>query len=360
MTRELVTPDRFADLFLKDVPLLDVRAEIEFEKGAFPHAVNIPILDTQERERVGTRYKRSGQEAAVLLGHELVNGAVRDTRVRRWVEFARDHPEGALYCFRGGLRSQIAQNWMAEAGISYPRVAGGYKALRQFLMTSSEYLTTETSFIVISGRTGSGKTRLLNRCPARLDLEAMAHHRGSAFGGFPDGQPAPIDFENRVTIALMKLPRFRVAVEDEGPNVGSLSIPKPLYEKMSVSPLVVVEETRECRVENILGEYVVSMRETYGPEGDAASFDAFSDYLSGSVLKIRKRLGESRAREILTDMGVALDVQRRTGDVVSHNVWIAKLLDFYYDPLYDFQIARKSDRIAFQGNVDAVLEWMTK
>ena len=118
--------------------MLDTRAPVEFVKGAFPGAVNIPLMNDAEREQIGLRYKQQGQDAAIALGHQLVSGETKAARIRAWADFAHRHPDGCLYCFRGGLRSRIARQWIQEeAGIDYPRVAGGYKAMRGFLLEGS-------------------------------------------------------------------------------------------------------------------------------------------------------------------------------------------------------------------------------
>ena len=126
--------DDFRALFLDGRALLDVRAPVEFAKGAFPGAVNVPLLTDAERHEVGVRYKRRGQDAAIALGAELVDERERSDRVARWQAFAEAHPDGALYCFRGGLRSRITRHWLAEAGVELPLVTGGYKAMRAFLI----------------------------------------------------------------------------------------------------------------------------------------------------------------------------------------------------------------------------------
>src|SRR5690606_18901553 len=94
-------------IFLQDLPLIDTRAPIEFAKGAFPAAINLPLMTDSERQKVGTCYKQQGQQAAIELGHSLVRGKIKDERVAAWADFARANPQGLLYCFRGGLRSQI-------------------------------------------------------------------------------------------------------------------------------------------------------------------------------------------------------------------------------------------------------------
>ena len=110
-----------ASLFLNDVPMLDVRAPVEFEQGAFPNAINIHLMTDEEREAVGIRYKEQGQDAAILLGAELVTEEGRAQRKKAWAEFFERHKDyksgkngggGVLYCFRGGLRSQISKQWI--------------------------------------------------------------------------------------------------------------------------------------------------------------------------------------------------------------------------------------------------------
>ncbi|PTT62477.1 tRNA 2-selenouridine(34) synthase MnmH, partial [Pseudomonas sp. HMWF007] len=125
----------YRDIFLNDRPLMDARAPVEFHKGAFPGVINLPLMNDIERQRIGTCYKQHGQQAAIELGHQLVSGTVKAERIQAWADFARAHPDGLIYCFRGGLRSQITQQWLHdEAGIDYPRVGGGYKAMRTFLI----------------------------------------------------------------------------------------------------------------------------------------------------------------------------------------------------------------------------------
>ena len=112
----------FTRLFLADTPMMDTRAPLEFEKGAFPHTVSLPLMTDEERTQVGTCYKQQGQDAAITLGHQLVYGEIKQQRLERWLAFARENPDGYLYCFRGGLRSQIVQQWMKDAGCDYPRI----------------------------------------------------------------------------------------------------------------------------------------------------------------------------------------------------------------------------------------------
>ncbi|MBC7370956.1 MAG: tRNA 2-selenouridine(34) synthase MnmH, partial [Bdellovibrionaceae bacterium] len=178
----------FENLFLTGTPLIDVRAEVEFTQGSLPNSVNFPIMNNEERAKVGTAYKVSGRETAMALGHQLVSGAVKTARIEAWLQQIRLHPNAILYCFRGGLRSQITQQWLKEAGVDRPLIVGGYKKARQFLRDSIDQASAERELLILSGPTGSAKTRIIDSArkfyPA-VDLEAIARHRGSAFGAWP-------------------------------------------------------------------------------------------------------------------------------------------------------------------------------
>lgn len=106
MTTTLIPAQQYRDIFVAGKPLIDLRAPIEFNRGAFPSSVNLPLMVDKEREKVGTCYKQQGQQAAIALGHSLVHGAVKQQRIDAWLGFLAAQPEAYLYCFRGGLRSQ--------------------------------------------------------------------------------------------------------------------------------------------------------------------------------------------------------------------------------------------------------------
>jgi tRNA 2-selenouridine synthase len=175
---------QFDDLLLGQRPMFDVRAPIEFSKGAFPNVINLPLMSDDERHQIGSCYKEQGQEAAITLGHQLVSGTTKNQRVEQWHAFASQHPNAVLYCFRGGLRSKVTQQWLAEAGIAIPFVEGGYKALRTHLIERLDKLVEDVPAFVLSGRTGTGKTEILPQFDRTIDLEGIAKHRGSSFGKY--------------------------------------------------------------------------------------------------------------------------------------------------------------------------------
>ena len=217
-----VDTEDLRQVFLSGAPMMDMRSPVEFDKGAFPTAVNLPLMSDEERRKVGTLYKIQGQAAAIELGHFLVSGEVKENRLKAWCDFARSNPDGYLYCFRGGLRSQTVQTWLKEAGVDYPLIKGGYKALRRFLIDETDRIATQGDFLIIGGRTGSGKTLLVHDLPTAVDLEGLANHKGSSFGRpVDDTQPTQIAFENALGVDLLRrneraLPRFAWKMKARG------------------------------------------------------------------------------------------------------------------------------------------------
>ncbi|MBA2405769.1 MAG: tRNA 2-selenouridine(34) synthase MnmH, partial [Bdellovibrionales bacterium] len=142
-------------LFLADTPLIDVRAPVEFHEGSIPHSINLPIMNDDERKQVGTCYKEQGQTAAIKLGHELVNGEIKASRVKAWSEAIKSQPQTQVFCFRGGLRSQISCQWLKENGIDRTPISGGYKRMRRFFLSQLEEAPL-LPMMRLSGLTGSG------------------------------------------------------------------------------------------------------------------------------------------------------------------------------------------------------------
>lgn len=363
--KDLPVIDDLLNLFLQDVPLLDVRAPVEFFEGAFPCSTNLPLMDDDDRVEIGTRYKQQGQDAAIELGLQRVSGEIKATRVAAWQRFAEAHPNGVLYCFRGGLRSRTSQQWLYEqTGIRYPRVHGGYKAMRGFLREQLESLPSLIRPLILSGRTGSGKTRFLRDVQQQIDLEACANHRGSAFGTQPTPQPPQIGFENDLAIQLLR--KFHqgqttLVFEDESRTIGSVHLPDTFFAALSSAPLILMQVPNEERVEISYQEYVVDNLAAFTTVngGDAqAGFAAFSAYLLGSLAKVQRRLGGVRYQQAREMMERALQQQMRDQSTTAHYDWVRFILLDYYDPMYDYQISKKQNRLVFTGSPAEVRDYL--
>ncbi len=357
MTNGTTESQLLRKIFLNDIPLIDVRAEVEFDQGAFPFAINMPILSNDERHCVGIQYKQEGPEAAETLGYDLVSGAKRAERISRWAAYIDDHEGALVYCFRGGKRSQITCQWLSDAGRETPRVPGGYKSMRRFLIGQFSDLPP---LVIVSGKTGVGKTALLSKLANSLDLEGHAHHRGSAFGRYIRPQPVQINFENQIAIELLKFKHAHqlqsLFMEDEGRLIGKLQLPPELQATMRISPIVLLEDTNENRVQRIYDEYILTQWKEYEHYFQDTAIDEFSSYLRTAVDAIRKRLGGAAHKVVRRLLDDALSKQQ-SGRFEAHRDWITTLLTDYYDPMYDYQIEKKVDRIVFLGGMQEVIDW---
>ncbi|KPJ88422.1 MAG: hypothetical protein AMJ53_16855 [Gammaproteobacteria bacterium SG8_11] len=357
--------DDYQALFVHDTPLLDVRAPVEYLQGAFPQAKNLPLINDEERHAIGVRYKEQGQEQAIVLGHELVKDDIKETRVAGWAEFTQQHPHGALYCFRGGMRSKISQRWIFEkTGVIYPRVKGGYKALRRYLLNELDNTAKQVQFFILSGRTGVGKTLLLNRITNKINLEEIFKHRGSAFGKHVVPQPSQIDIENKLSIALLKHRsenRNKLALEDEAAYIGSRRLPESIVQTMRQSPLILLETDLDERIEIVFDEYIrKDLAASQTALGESQGFDTWANNLQTALNKIQQRLGGLRYNRLNTIMQEAIQRQRSRGDLEHHKIWIRTLLEEYYDPMYDYQLGKKTDRVVFRGQHTEVLEYLNE
>ena len=352
--------EKLRRLLLDDTPFLDVRAEVEFEKGTLPTAFNVPILNTEERHQVGSCYKQKGQDNAIELGHRLVSGKIKQQRIESWCQSIEQRPDAHLYCWRGGLRSNLTQQWLLAAGTDIPLIDGGYKALRRVLLDEIDK-AAQQPIVIIGGKTGSAKTVLINELATGIDLEGWANHRGSSFGRRVIEPPCQIDFENKLAIDILKKRHHQrdkvLFCEDESRCVGPRTIPLTFWQSMLIAPVAVVESPLCDRVERILNEYVVAMldehRLSFGANGDVT----YKEYLMASLFRIRKRLGSIRYQQLAFSMEDAINEQLKSGCVGGHHEWIETLLMDYYDPMYNYQLKEKQQRVIFKGDYQSVLGW---
>ena len=249
---------------------------------------------------------------------------------------------------------------MADAGIRYPRVLGGYKAMRTFLLRELEKSLQASDIVLIAGRTGTGKTRVVEHLRTAVDLEGLANHRGSAFGHLTTPQPSQIDFENGLSIALMRILACgisRVFFEDEGRLIGRISLPDVLRQKMASAPMLIVEQSIAERVDVVLEDYVQDLGRRYWLL-DAQNGPALHrDKLLSDLARISRRLGGERYKRVVGMMNEAFDQQWATGDATAHCRWISFLLERYYDPMYDHQLQQRNGQVLMRGDRQAVIQW---
>ena len=342
--------DNRINIIKNSIPLIDLRAPIEFTKGAFPSSVNIPILNDNQRTQVGIKYKNQGNNAAEKLGFNLLKNE-RNKKVHLWKKFIDKNPTAYLYCMRGGKRSKIAKSWLSDEGINIPVINGGYKALRNTAIEILESVKNdEKNWVILAGRTGTGKTTILRDLNSAIDLENHAMHRGSAFGGLFQKQPTAINFENNLASEYIKHNSNILFLEDESQRIGKLLIPNIWYRKMQESKIIIIDLTLEKRIINIAEEYV------YNPLKKGLSKKNLNKLLQSSLLKIRKRLGLMLYNEIsIKIQNILIDSSK-----ISHEEWIKELLVNYYDPMYDYQLETKKDRCLLRSCKSEVIKFLVQ
>ena len=271
------------------LPIIDVRSPIEYEHAHIPDAYNVYLFNDEERKDVGTIYKQIGRKEAVLRGLQYVS--LRMTDILKSIDnIAKNYNNTnkiLMHCFRGGMRSESVAWLCSSYGYDVCVLDGGYKRYRHYVLDSFD---RDYRIYLLTGRTGSGKTLILNKLKEYgynvIDLEKIAKHKGSAFGWINEGeQPSQEQFENNLSAELLKYDINSILwFEDESLLIGKRAIPKALFNRMRDSEKIIyLDIPKECRA-----EYIVN---TYGKYS--------IDDLRESIMKIKNRLGGEKLKESL-------------------------------------------------------------
>lgn len=349
-----IPSDNIIEKLLESVPIIDVRAPVEFEQGALPNSTNLSILDNDERATVGTCFKKNGREKAIELGYQIVSSANKEQKIEKWKLFIQKNPNAILTCFRGGLRSQISQSFLKEVGYDIPRIDKGYKEVRQILLNNLDHFCQHNQIKLLTGNTGSGKTIFLKKVSEfypTVDLETLAQHRGSAFGAMSDKQPSQATFENLMIVEILrrtnKKPSLPILFEDESRLIGSVHLPENIFNLIRATPVLKMNVNLEQRVENIFDDYI---------KPDEKIFSKFIE----AIQKISTRLGGLRAQEVLSDIKKSQQLFLNQQELQSNKIWIEKLLVWYYDPMYTFSFNKRNPKIEFEGSTKQIFNYLSE
>lgn len=273
--------------------IIDARSQSEYSKGHIPGSKNIPLLNDEERKEVGTIYKQESKRKAIRRGLDFFGPKMRaiveniDSITHSKDDNFSQTQKIVIYCWRGGMRSNIL-GWLLEIyGYEIEIVKGGYKSYRNWCLTQ---FSSNRNILLLGGYTGSGKTKILqslhkNGLPV-IDLEKLANHKGSAFGGIGlEGQPSQESFENQLSFELYRQNGKGdfVIFEDESQRIGLISIPQNLWEQMKQGTLIFIEVPFEKRLNHIIHEY--------------GSLDR--SLLGASILRLQKKLGGLETKQCL-------------------------------------------------------------
>jgi tRNA 2-selenouridine synthase len=299
-------------LKLKDSIVIDTRSPVEFEKDRVPGAVNIPILDNEERKIVGTLYKDNPDEA-IKLGYEYYNKKLP----RMTEEFKKLDPDKKIiiYCWRGGMRSQTITKLVANLGFDAALLEGGYRAYRRYVLAALEKYEPPFTFIVLYGLAGSGKTELIKKLVPSIDLEGLAQHRSSNFGAIGLKPREQKLFESLLFAELKKLEGEKfVFIEGESRKVGRVFIPSSIFNAMKLGLAVRVNCSIANRAKQIVKDYF-----THGEE----------DKIREIIVYLKPHLTKKVVEDLLKLM-----------DEKNYEEVSKILLQGYYDSKYEHQISQ--------------------
>lgn len=306
--------------------LYDVRSPCEYQHAHIPGALNLPLFSNEERALVGTCYKQKGKDDAIELGLKLVG-----PKLHHLVHSVKEKgPFAKVYCARGGMRSASVAWLLRTAGIETLVLPGGYKKFRNWALSS---FALPRQIKILGGFTGCGKTEILLALQGLgeniLDLEDLAHHKGSSFGAWPGKeQPSIEHFENKIAMKLSKVePSKTLWIEDESRLIGACKIPDKLFFQMRSAPVIKIEKPKE--------ERIAFLSRTYTEQP--------TDQLISATGRLEKRLG----REIVQKIIAAI----KSGDIDNA---INFLLE-YYDATYSYGIGKRDAGVhsIFSKNLNA-------
>ncbi|MBX2942249.1 MAG: tRNA 2-selenouridine(34) synthase MnmH [Cyclobacteriaceae bacterium] len=309
------------------IPTVDVRSPLEFATGHVPNAINIPLLNNEERVAVGTDYKLKGQREAIRTGFRLVGPRLNEI-VDAATKVAKNN-EMIVHCWRGGMRSTNFSQFVGMVGINTFVVKGGYKAYRQ---KAHEFFKRPYKIILLSGCTGSGKSEMLRTLKQQgeqvVDLEGMANHKGSAFGGLMmPPQPTTEQFENDLFEELLKFDIFKpVWVEDESIAIGKIFLPNDFWTAMRQSPVVMLDVVKEVRVQRLVDEYGGADREQF-----LESMKRITKKLGGQHFKAaQEKLDQNEMNDVMEilltyyDKAYLGSLEKRKPTILGHTEWNGK------------------------------------
>lgn len=312
-------------LFKQKLPLIDARSSSEYNQGHIPGALNIPLLDDEHRAIVGTTYKKQGRQAAVEKGFELVGPHFYEI-IKKAKQLCNGN-EVMMYCWRGGMRSNITAWVLTIAGYKVHLLKAGYKSYRNYAL---QQFNLPRVILILGGKTGSGKTEMLQLLKQKNEqiicLETLAHHKGSAYGSLgQEPQFSNEHFENLIAIELMQTdPQQPLWLENESRTIGYNKIPDPLFEMMRVAPVVEMSVDTSIRKKRILNEYGCFTNEQ----------------LADKTKKIAKRLGGQNLKDALNFL-----VENNKGG------WVDIVLN-YYDKSYSHSNEEREKKSIYKVNVN--------
>lgn len=312
--------------------LIDVRTPKEFEEEGIPGAINIPLLLDDERVEVGTAYKQVSPEKAKELGVYAISQRLPEI-FKEIQKYGKTRL--AFYCARGGMRSSSLTALFSSLGYTTWKLEGGYRGYRQYILKEIPNLNRNIRYIVLHGKTGIGKTKILQQLEAKgysvLDLEKMANHKGSFFGALCESEKqSQKKFESLIFDFLYRNKPTYVIAESESKRIGNVYVPDSIFDSLATAEHIMLETTLEERVRIIKEDYA----------------DASIEELMECLEKVGRYISKEQLEKYKT-----LLVENKIEE-------LSKLLmEEYYDPLYQKSIDKYNyEKVIFYDTIEDGIE----
>lgn len=322
----------------KDCVFIDVRSPNEYEDNHIVGAVNIPLLDDEERKIIGTLYKHDGKEEAVKKGFDFVSPKLKEI-YEEVLKLKQKYKKIVVYCFRGGMRSRSLVDLLNGLGIECYQLEGGYKAYRTYSQNYIDKMDKDFEFIILHGGTGVGKTDILyeleNQGYQVINLEDLAQNSGSVFGylSFDNEPPTQKYFESLIFDMVNNMDKRYIFVESESKRIGRNQVPDTLMKMIANGKHILVNLNLEDRSKRLVDQYVKSSKKD-------------DDKVAGSIESLKKRFGSEKVESLKKELED------------KNYMEIARvLIRDYYDPLYQYSIDKyEYDMVLDSQNVEETVE----
>lgn len=322
---------------LDNIVLVDVRSEGEYKNAHIPGAINIPILNDDERREVGTLYDKVSYDLAKIKAVEYASKKLPEL-YQKYLELEKTCDEIVIYCDRGGYRSTVLERTFRALGMHISKLSGGYKSYRRYIMEKLDEYFERIKVLTLYGLTGTHKTYIIRRLEEDgikvLDLEKYANHRGSIFGsvGLKEKLSQKM-FDSYIYEAIKDNPDATYITEGESRRIGDIVLHEKLYKKMLKSDKILIEASLDERAKNICEDYLPSENK----EEIIKTFEEFKKFISKERYeKYTTMLMEGEYLDLIKDM-----------------------MKSYYDPKYSF---KKYDyiKVFTDASYDDIKEFVKK
>lgn len=329
------------ELIYNDVFFIDVRSPKEYEEDHIKNSINIPLLENDEREIIGTIYKQIGKKEAIDKGYDIVVPKL-DYFYNKVKDICLKYEKVVVYCFRGGMRSTSIVDFLISKGMKVYKLSGGYKSYRRYVLDYIDKVDDKFNFIVLHGNTGVGKTELLVNLDKKeipiLDFEQYANNSGSVFGEifYKKSDSSQKYFESKIFNQLIKyevLQKYNIFMESESKKIGRCILPNSIWENMKKAKHILITSSIENRVKRCVDDYT---KKTFDND----------EKLISAISKLKNTIGNKKVNELIEKS------KMKDYEYIANFLMLEYYDKLYYhsEKTYDYEFSVSNDYVDIAAN----------